>query len=147
MSLQSSASCGECRGSRGKGGGGCAGNKSISSSSSAPWTAATSSTAPFPSLVAPATPYISYRSPRAAFVMIRSVHAPITNVLHISISRPSSRHRGWRIRLAICGPHTINSALIVAANHLHLYVVVTNRWAGRSASIPLLRLGLGQSLS
>ena len=73
----------------------------------------------------------------------------IMDVLHISPSRPSSRHRGWRIWLAVGSPHTIDPTVVMTANHLGPYLVVTDRWAVRSALILLLGLlwlGLNQSL-
>ena len=79
---------------------------------------------------------------------VQSMH-PIAEVLHIYTSKPNSRDRGWRARPAICGPHTINSPLVVAANRLGSYIIITYRWASRSARVPLLRLlqlSLGQSL-
>ena len=79
---------------------------------------------------------------------IQCMH-PITDVLHIGPNRPSSRHKDWRIWPAINGSHTVNLPLVVVANYLDPYLVVTNRWASRNAPVPLLQLlqsGLGQSL-
>ena len=70
---------------------------------------------------------------------------PIMDLIHIGIGKPSSRHRGWRIRPAICGLHT-NLSLVAAANRLGLYVIIINRWAGRSTPVTLLGLDFGQSL-
>ena len=79
---------------------------------------------------------------------IQCMH-PIMDVLHIDPCRPSSRHINWRIWLVVGSPNTINPPIIVAANRLGPYLIITNRWASRSALVLLLGLlqsDLGQSL-
>ena len=68
------------------------------------------------------------------------------DLLYIGITKLSSRHKGWRIIPAICGPRIVNLPLVMATNRLGSYIIITNRWAGRSAFVPLLRPGLGKSL-
>ena len=64
----------------------------------------------------------------------------ITDVLRIGPSKPSFRYRAWRIWPPIRGPHPVYMPLVAATNSLGPYLIVTNRWAGRSAPIPLLQL-------
>ena len=65
---------------------------------------------------------------------------PIMDVILISHRKPSSKHRTWIIWLAVRSSHTVNAPLVVAAYRLGPYLIVANRWASRSAPIPLLRL-------
>ena len=64
----------------------------------------------------------------------------ILDILLINPSRPSSRHRGWRVWPNVGGPHTINPTLVATANNLGPYLIATDMWAVKSASILLLGL-------
>ena len=75
---------------------------------------------------------------RAAFALIHSAHAPDYGYpLHrYQQAQLNSRHKGQRIRPTTCGPHIVNLPLVMTANRLGPYLVITNRWAGKSAPIP-----------
>ena len=119
------------------------------SSPFAPWTACATFIPPSPSRVTRTAPCTSYPLPQVASTLIHLVHTLDHGYSPHHLTSPALNTKGWRIWSAVDSPHTINLTLVATTNHLGPYLIVTDKWAVRSAPILLLELlwsSISQSL-
>ena len=99
------------------------------------------STVPNPSRGTHIAPSISYQPPLATSALIHSVHGLDHGCPSHRFQQAQLQTQSLENRPAVRGPHPINPPLVVAtADGLDPYLIVANKWAGRGAPAPLLRL-------